>query len=67
MLEEVGLNLSYSLVPNCRGGAGAVPGLIWGCCKVLQKKIDHRNDIICRKINRLLDSAKSKKLQFWLE
>ena len=38
MLEEVGLNLSYSLVPNCRGGAGAVPRLIWGCCKVLQKK-----------------------------
>ena len=65
MLEEVGLNLSYSLVPNCRGGAGAVPRLIWGCCKVLQKKkFDHRNDIICRKI---IDSAKSKKLQFWLE
>lgn len=64
MLEEVGLNLSYSLVPNCRGGAGAVPGLIWGCCKVLQKKNDHKNDAICRKI---IDSTRSKKVHFWLE
>ena len=40
---------------------GADPGLIRGCCKILLKKVDHRNDIICRKI---IDSTKSKKLQF---
>ena len=35
--------------------------------RVLQnftKKIEHRNDVICRKI---IDSARSKKVQFWLQ
>ena len=45
--------------------AGADPGLIWGCCKISQKKkINHRNDVISRKI---IDSARSKKIRFWLE
>ena len=35
--------------------AGADPGVILGCCKILQKKIEHRNDVICRKI---IDSAR---------
>ena len=26
------------------------PGLILGCCNILQKKIEHINDVICRKI-----------------
>ena len=37
------------------GISRADPGLILGCCKVLQKKIEHRNDVICRKI---IDSAR---------
>ena len=41
--------------------SGADPGLILGCYKILQKKIEHRNDVICRKI---IDSARSKKVQF---
>ena len=28
----------------------ADPGLILGCCKILQKKNEHRNDVIWRKI-----------------
>ena len=39
----------------------ADPGLILGCCKILQKKVEHRNDVICRKI---IDLAGSKKVQF---
>ena len=41
--------------------AEADPGLILGCWKILQRKIEHRNDVICRKI---IDSARSKKVQF---
>ena len=29
------------------------PGLILGCCKISQKKIDHRNDVIMQKNCRL--------------
>ena len=29
--------------------SGVDPGLILGCCKILQKKIEHRNDIIMQK------------------
>ena len=39
----------------------ADPGLILGCCKILQKKTEHRNDVICRK---MIDSARSIKVQF---
>ena len=35
--------------------AGADPGVILGYCKILQKKIEHRNDVICRKV---IDSAR---------
>ena len=42
---------------------GADPGLIWGSYKILQK-IVHWNDVICRKV---IDSARSKKVQFWLQ
>ena len=34
---------------------GADPGLILGCCNNFTKEIEHRNDVICRKI---IDSAK---------
>ena len=40
---------------------GADPGLILGCCKILPKKIEHRNDVICRNI---IDSARNKKVKF---
>ena len=32
-----------------RKSPGADPGLISGCCKILQKKIEHKNDVTCRK------------------
>ena len=44
--------------------SGADPGLILGCCKILQKKSEHRNNVISRKI---ADSARTKKVQFWLQ
>ena len=44
--------------------SGVDSGLILGCCKTSQKKTECRNDVICRKI---VDSAKSKKIQFWLQ
>ena len=37
------------------------PGLILGCCKILQNIIERRNYVICRKI---IDSARGKKVQF---
>ena len=42
------------------------PGLILECCKILQKKKknEHRNYVICRKI---INSAKSTKVKFWLQ
>ena len=43
---------------------GGDPGLILDCWKILQKKIEHGNDEICRKI---IDSARSKKVQFRLQ
>ena len=41
-------------------------GLILRCCKILQKtkNIEHRNDVICRKI---IDSAGMKKIHFCLQ
>ena len=33
--------------------SGPDPGLILGCCKISQKKIDHRNDVIMQKNYRL--------------
>ena len=44
----------------CLGFWGG-PGLILGCCKILRKKIEHRNNVIYRKI---IDLARSKKVQF---
>ena len=41
--------------------SGADPGLISACCKILQKKLEHRNDVICKKI---IDSARSKTVRF---
>ena len=43
---------------------GGDPGLILGCCKILQKKIEHENDEICRQI---IDLTRSKKVQFRLQ
>ena len=48
------------LIQLSKIGFRADPGLILECCKILQK-IEHRNDVICRKI---IDSARSKKVQF---
>ena len=44
---------------NAENLPGADPGLILGCCKFLQKKVENRNDVICRKI---IDSARTKKV-----
>ena len=50
--------------PRKKHRTGVDPGLILGCCKILQKRIEHRNDVICKKI---IDSARSKKVQFCLQ
>ena len=41
---------------------GADPGLILGSCKILQKKLEHRNDAICRII---IDSGNTNCLGTW--
>ena len=60
--RQVIIETAYMLLSKPK--AGASPGLILRYCKILQKKIEHRNDAICRKI---IDSARSKKVQFWLQ
>ena len=42
---------------------GADPGLILGSCKILQKKLEHRNDAICRII---IDSGNTNCLGTWM-
>ena len=66
---QINLALYCSIQPTSNAmvslkDARADPGLILGCYKFLQKKIEHRNKAICRKI---IDSARSKKVQFCLQ
>ena len=35
---------------NYQPYSGADPRLILGCCKILQKKIEHRNDVYAEKL-----------------